>query len=58
MGSKFAQSVANIFMPQWEQQVIYADKPKELLMYKRYIDDVLILWEREEKKLKRVYRKA
>ncbi|XP_040178228.1 uncharacterized protein LOC120910536 [Rana temporaria] len=44
MGAKFAPSVANAFMAQWEEGSIYADIPMELTLYKRYIDDILIVW--------------
>lgn len=46
MGAKFAPSVANAFMSQWEESVIYSNIPTELTFYKRYIDDVLIVWNR------------
>ena len=44
MGAKFAPSVANAFMAQWEEGSIYSDIPMELTLYKRYIDDILIAW--------------
>lgn len=44
MGAKFAPSVANAFMAQWEDQSVYGDTPAELTLYKRYIDDVIIVW--------------
>lgn len=42
MGVKFASSVKNVFMDQGEEESVY--KPPELLLYKRFIDDVIILW--------------
>ena len=44
MGAKFAPSVANAFMAQWEESVIYSNTPTQLVFYKRYIDDVLMVW--------------
>lgn len=44
MGAKFAPSVANAFMAQWEDQSIYENTPAELTLYKRYIDDGIIVW--------------
>lgn len=44
MGAKFAPSVTNIFMAKWEEESIYRKPPKELSLYKRYIDDIIILW--------------
>lgn len=44
MGAKFAPSVANALMAQWEESVIYSNTPVELTFYKRYIDDVLLVW--------------
>ncbi|XP_040183666.1 uncharacterized protein LOC120916795 [Rana temporaria] len=44
MGAKFAPSIANAFMAQWEESAIYEHMPAELILYKRYIDDVIILW--------------
>ena len=44
MGAKFAPSVANAFMALWEESAIYENTPTELSLYKRYIDDIIILW--------------
>lgn len=44
MGAKYAPSVANLFMAEWEEEAIYRDRPKELLLYKRYIDDLTVIW--------------
>ena len=44
MGAKFAPSVANAFMAQWEEVAVYMDMPAELTLYKRYIDDIIIVW--------------
>lgn len=44
MGAKFAPSVANAFMAQWEETSVYENIPAELSLYKRYIDDLIIIW--------------
>lgn len=44
MGAKFAPSVAGLFMSQWEEEVVFTDPPEELRLYKRYIDDIFIIW--------------
>ena len=44
MGAKYAPSLANLFMAQWEEDVVYALRRPELLLWARYIDDVLFLW--------------
>ena len=44
MGAKFAPSLANLFMGKWEEDVVYADRRPELVLWARYIDDVLLLW--------------
>lgn len=38
MGVKFALSVANPLMTQWEENVVYHNLPKQLLLYKRFRD--------------------
>lgn len=42
MGAKYALSVANIFYEHME--AIYGEPRPELKVYKRYIDDGLIVW--------------
>lgn len=44
MGAKFAPSVTNLFLAQWEEESVYKHTPPELLLYKRYTDDVIIVW--------------
>lgn len=44
MGAKCAPSLANLFMGKWEENVIYAHNRPKLLLWARYIDDVLLLW--------------
>lgn len=45
MGATFAPSLANLFMARWEKEVIDTDPPRELRLWRRYIDDVLLLWD-------------
>uniref|UniRef100_A0A8C5MIH2 Reverse transcriptase domain-containing protein n=1 Tax=Leptobrachium leishanense TaxID=445787 RepID=A0A8C5MIH2_9ANUR len=47
MGTRFAPSYANLFMAYWESQIACAghDWGRNLVLYRRYIDDVLIVWE-------------
>lgn len=45
MGAKFAPSLANLFMARWEKEVIDTNPPKELRLWRRYIDDVLLVWD-------------
>lgn len=43
MGAKYAPSVANVFMSEWEETVIYANTPVQLVLYRRYIDDCIVM---------------
>lgn len=45
MGTKFEPSLANLFMARWESEVIDTNPLKEQRFWKRYIDDVLLVWE-------------
>ena len=51
MGTKLAPAYANIFMGKLER-VILSQAPLKPLYYKRYIDDILILWPHSEAELK------
>lgn len=44
MGDKFTPSLANLFMAYWEREVIDTNPPRELRLWRRYVDDVLLLW--------------
>ncbi|XP_077342840.1 uncharacterized protein LOC143987733 [Lithobates pipiens] len=44
MGAKFAPSIANLFMGEWEDKKIFSVKRQELLIYRRYIDDLIFIW--------------
>lgn len=43
MGAKYAPSVANILMSQWEEHSIFGAHIPEISLYKIYIDDTVIL---------------
>lgn len=45
MGAKFAPSMANLFMAKWEEDVVLHDRPDQLVMWKRFIDDILFIWD-------------
>lgn len=44
MGAKFAPSLAHLFMSAWEDKFIYGQRRKELLFYRRCIDDLFFIW--------------
>lgn len=50
MGTKLAPAYANIFMGKLEQTIL-SSAPLKPSYYKRYIDDILILWPHPEKEL-------
>ena len=45
MGARFAPSVANLFMAHWERDIVFQDRPHQLRCYRRYIDDLIMVWE-------------
>ena len=51
MGTKLAPSFANIFMGWFEDSFVYTYKLQPL-MWKRYIDDVFMIWQHGEPELK------
>lgn len=48
MGAKYAPSVPNIFMSKWEEKSIFNNTPNQLILYKRFIDDLVIIWNGDE----------
>lgn len=44
MGAKYAPSVANLFMSHWEEEAIFDKNIPDPKFYKRYIDDIIIVW--------------
>lgn len=53
MGARFAPSYANLFMGYWEMEYIWANNPfgRNLVLYSRYIDDVLNIWNGTDEEL-------
>lgn len=53
MGATFAPDYANLFMGFLEQRYIHSNNPflDNILLYKRYIDDLFILWRGTENEL-------
>lgn len=51
MGAKFAPSIAKLFMAEWEDKSIFANRNEHLLFYRRYIDDLFFIWEGDERSL-------
>ena len=45
MGAKFAPSLANLFMAEWEDRHVFHNRRPQLLFYRRFIDDILFIWE-------------
>ena len=44
MDASYSSSVANLYMADWEDRFL-SNHPKELLIWKRYIDDVFGIWQ-------------
>uniref|UniRef100_A0A8C5M9D4 Reverse transcriptase domain-containing protein n=1 Tax=Leptobrachium leishanense TaxID=445787 RepID=A0A8C5M9D4_9ANUR len=55
MGTRFAPSYANLFMAHWENGAVWTGHSwgPNLVLYKRYIDDILIIWKGERSELER-----
>lgn len=45
MGARYAPSVANLFLDMWEEEYIYNQQIPQIKLYRRYIDDLIILWD-------------
>lgn len=48
MGARFAPSIANLFMEEWEDKFVFANRKEGLLFYRRFIDDLFFIWEGDE----------
>ena len=57
MGAKYAPSVANVFMAEWEETAIYEDLPDQLILYKRFIDDCILIWRGDTESLIQFFNK-
>uniref|UniRef100_A0A8C5M2E7 Reverse transcriptase domain-containing protein n=1 Tax=Leptobrachium leishanense TaxID=445787 RepID=A0A8C5M2E7_9ANUR len=57
MGTRFAPSYANLFMAYWESQWsgVSCGWAHNLILYRRYIDDLLFIWKGDEESLKRFH---
>lgn len=44
MGAKFSPSVTNLYMAKWEEEVVLYDQDPRILLNKRFIDDILLIW--------------
>lgn len=44
MGARYAHSVANLVLNKWEQENIYRQEWQGLTFFKRYIDNIILLW--------------
>lgn len=51
MGTKFVPSLANLFMSEWEDKLIFAQRRSELLFYKRSFVDLFFVWVGSEQSL-------
>lgn len=51
MGAKYAPSIANLLLNKWEEEQIYSTNRSHLKFYRRYIDDIVIIWGGTEEEL-------
>lgn len=51
MGAKYAPSVANLYMAEWEEEAVYKNRPQQLLLFKRFIDDIIVIWAGDKESL-------
>lgn len=51
-GGKYTPTVANLLMSQWEETSIFGKVIPEISLYKRYIDNITILWDGTEDNLR------
>ena len=55
MGKRFAPSGANIFMAEWEEQVMFKVTYKPDIWF-RYLDDIYFLWDHGKERLEEFFR--
>lgn len=51
MGAKYAPSLANLFMAEWENRHVFSRRLPQLRFYRRFIDDLLFIWEGPEESM-------
>lgn len=45
MGTRFAPSYTNLFMGHWEEQNILPQLGENRILWRRYIDDIVLVWQ-------------
>lgn len=45
MVARYAPSVVNLLMDCWEEEYVYNQNIPQIILYRRYIDDLIILWD-------------
>lgn len=45
MGAKYAPSLANLFLAEWEDRQVFNWRQPQLLFYRRFINYLLFIWE-------------
>lgn len=51
MGARYAPRFANTFFNRWEQKEIVSKEWHQLKMYRRFIDDIYLIWEGGQEEL-------
>lgn len=54
MGAKFALSIANLYMAKWEEDSVISTNTSEITLYRRFIDDLILIWEGDQENLQNV----
>lgn len=54
MGAKYAPSVAKLCMHKWKEEQIYSGERPNLIFYRCYIDDIVMIWRGTETSLERL----
>lgn len=55
MGAKYAPNVVNIYMNMWEEEQVFSINRPNLKLYRRYIDDNVIIWNGTEETLQQFF---
>lgn len=51
MGANFAPCVAKLFMSKLEEETIFQNRTIELVLYRRFIGDLIVIWKGDEESL-------